>query len=256
MICHGRLKISINTKAFMTIFKHCRTNSQKYFDSPVINNTCPLKSFPKLKVVVMKMRIPLLFMLFSCCYYITASGQTYNKIIKDEEYIDFINKDILRDSVKAKHRVLKRQYPLTVAQFYYKDSADFISKNTYQNQYFIFKRLQYGDKVLTNSLDTLFSRKDIDFFGAQLEAMKPDSLWKYSFKRAKLVDSAEHTDNRRVKHTVYSYSLPLFSFDKSYAIIIKTFYCGLLCGGGAYYVYRRNSFGDWDLVMRINEWGE
>ena len=197
-----------------------------------------------------------LFTFFSCCHYLSVNCQTYNAIIKDEEYIDFINKDILRDSVKAKHRILKLRYPLTEDHFYYKDSAEFASKNTYQNQYFIFKRMQFGEKVLTHSLDTLFSRRDIDFFGAQLEAMKPDSLWKHSFKRAKLVDSAVRTYNRRVKHIVYSYSLPLFSHDKSYAIIIKTFYCGLLCGGGAYYIYRRNSFGDWDLVKQINGWGE
>ena len=56
------------------------------------------------------MRITFLFILFSCCYHLSVSGQTYNTIIKDKEYIDFINKDILRDSVKSKHRVLKRQY--------------------------------------------------------------------------------------------------------------------------------------------------
>ncbi|MBL7722783.1 MAG: hypothetical protein JNK27_01485 [Chitinophagaceae bacterium] len=86
--------------------------------------------------------------------------------------------------------------------------------------------------------------------------MTKNTQWESSFKNSVLVDSAEHIDYRRVKQMVYMYSLPLFSYDKTCAIIIKTFYCGMLCGGGAYYIYRKNSNSDWILITKINEWGE
>ncbi len=86
--------------------------------------------------------------------------------------------------------------------------------------------------------------------------MTQNTIWRSAFENSVLVESADHIDYRRVEHIVYSYSFPLFSYEKNYAIIIKTFYCGMLCGGGAYYIYRRLSNGDWTLIKKINEWGE
>ncbi len=40
--------------------------------------------------------------------------------------------------------------------------------------------------------------------------------------------------NNRVDKVLYSYSLPLFSTDKKYVIIIEAFFCGLVCGDGDY----------------------
>ena len=189
-------------------------------------------------------------------YYSPGWGQTYNTLIADHDYHEFISKVILRDNVKSKHYVLKSQYPLKAGEFFYSDSSDFEIKNNYQNQNFIFKKLKYGSKILSHSLDTIFARKDIDFFGSQLQSMLPETKWKSSFKNAVLVDSAEHIAHRRVKHIVYRYSLPLFSHDRKYAIVIKTFYCGMLCGGGGYYIYRKTNDNNWSLVKTINEWGE
>jgi hypothetical protein len=185
----------------------------------------------------------------------SMQGQTYNKLISDKEYYDFINNDIRCDSIKGKHRILKTRYPLTLDDFFYKDSLDYKGKNNYRNPHFIFRRLQYGNGVLTNFVDTIFTRTDIDFFGTQFQAMTKDTVWQTSFKNSILVDSAEHITYSRTRHVVYRYSLPLFSYDKTYAIIIKTFYCGMLCGGGAYYIYRKNGL-NWTLIKKLNEWGE
>jgi hypothetical protein len=48
-------------------------------------------------------------------------------------------------------------------------------------------------------------------------------------------DVIDKTNYHRVKggKVILNYCLPVFSVDKRKAILIKGFYCGLLCGGGA-----------------------
>ncbi|MCX6318579.1 MAG: hypothetical protein NTW29_14900 [Bacteroidetes bacterium] len=188
-----------------------------------------------------------------------AQAQTYNTFISDKEYIDFINKDILRDSIKVKHRIFRIRHKLYPDELYYKDTADFSTKNTFQNTHFIFKKLSYGNNknILTNQLDTIFTRRDIDFFGEQLRAMKNDTTWTSSFVNSVLIDSVEYDKKdkrvwgRRLKWPVWRYSLPLFSADRRYAIIIKS-----TAFGGGYYIYKRIENGDWMLIKILNQWAE
>jgi hypothetical protein len=134
---------------------------------------------------------------------------------------------------------------------------DFLLKNVYTNSRFIFRRLPYGDKTLTNELDTIFTRQDIDFFGEQFRAMTKDTIWKIPFVNSILIDSVEYDKKdkrvwgRRMKWGVWRYSLPLFSLDRHYAIIIKT-----NSVGGGYYIYRLNESGEWILFKIINQWAE
>jgi hypothetical protein len=186
-----------------------------------------------------------------------ANSQTYNSIITDKEYYDFINNDILRDSVKAKHHIFRQRFKLNPDEFYFKDSADFYAKNNPSNYKFIFRKLPYGNKVLTNEMDTIFTRLDIDFFGEQFKAMTKDTTWRSPFVNSILIDSVEydmkdkHVFGRRTKWGFWRYSLPLFSLDKRYAIIIK-----LDSGSGGYYIYRQNEKGEWVLVKILNQYAE
>ncbi len=109
---------------------------------------------------------PYAFIFLISFFCLKMEGQTYNKLITDKEYNEFITKDIFRDSIRSIHHILKTRYPLIADHFFFKDSVDYETKNSYQNLNFIFRRLNYENKILTNSLDTIFSRKDIDFFGA------------------------------------------------------------------------------------------
>lgn len=183
-------------------------------------------------------------------------GQTYNKIIPDKDYYDFINYDILNDSFKIIHHVFKSKIALDAKLLYYSDSSDFNKKNFASNcTDFIFYRREYNGKIFSNYLDTIFTRTDIDFFGQQLEAMKKTKRWKKSFENSVLIDSVEYDYNgkgfggREMKFGVWGYSLPLFSSDKKYALIIKSNSVSL-----AHYIYKRNNNGGWDFVKKFREW--
>lgn len=181
-----------------------------------------------------------------------ASGQTYNKIISDKEYYDFINNDILSDSFKIVHHVFRNRIKLDRNLLYYKDSADFEKKNLPE---FIFYRRTYEGQILSNHLDTIFTRADIDFFGDQLNATKKIKVWKKPFNNSILIDSPEYNYNeqgltgREMKFAVWGYSLPLFSLNRNYALVIKS-----TSIDEAHYVYKRNDQGGWDFVKKFQAW--
>ncbi|MBK8788186.1 MAG: hypothetical protein IPN43_17270 [Chitinophagaceae bacterium] len=205
----------------------------------------------------MKTFFIILFTLACCLTTASAYSQTYNSLISDSEYFDFINKDILRDSIKVKHHIFRKHYPLLENEFFYKDSADFLLKNVTTNIHFIFRRFPYGHKTITNDLDTIFNRKDIDFFGEQFRAMTKDTIWRIPFTNSIFIDSIEYEKDdkqvgrKRSKWGVWAYSLPLFSLDRHYAIIIKA-----SSTGGGYYIYKLDEYGGWFLIKILNPWSE
>jgi hypothetical protein len=182
-------------------------------------------------------------------------GQTYNRIITDKDYYDFINYDILNDSFKITHNIFRYKIRLNPELLYYRDSADFNKKNFAINcTDFIFHRRVYDGRVLSNYIDTIFTREDIDFFGQQLHAMRKTKRWKEPFVNAVLIDSVEYNYNgkgffgREMKFGVWGYSLPLFSKDRNYVLIIKSDSVS-----SAHYIYKRNKKGGWDFVKTFGE---
>ena len=75
------------------------------------------------------------------------------------------------------------------------------------------------------------------------------------FKNIRLYDTIQLVNNQ-VDKVLYSYSLPLFSSDKKYVIIIEAFYCGLVCGGGDYNLYERQAGNSWKKMKQLVHWDE
>ncbi len=95
----------------------------------------------------------------------------------------------------------------------------------------------YSNRVL---LDTVFPLIDKVNVYQQLKAAK-DSLWHDGFEHIRLVKNAG------IRLNTYYYSLPLFSLDRNYVVIHKSYYCGELCGYFGYYIYRRKGEG-WEYI--------
>jgi hypothetical protein len=180
-----------------------------------------------------------------------VKSQTYSKVISDLEIVDFIGRDLLRDSIVSLNPVFWKP---RLNNFYYKDSADLASKN--DNPEFIFSRyVMRNGKVVSDHLDTIFSRADIDFFKSQIQSISKRNRWKKVFRGTTFNEDFKLDSTNHTKQTIYRYSIPVFSLDRRHAIVIKGFYCGLLCGGGAYYLYRRTAT-DWELLKEFKQWGE
>jgi hypothetical protein len=199
-------------------------------------------------------RFIILVLLFESFF---SSAQVYSKVIPDPEILSFINYDIKTNNIKA---ISSKLYPLNINDFYYKDSIDFARKNSpgslnFTNFIFHYYRVSKS-KEITNNLDTIFSREDIDFFKKQIRGIRKRLYWKTKFANTVFDDDPELDSTNHTKLTVYNYSIPLFSIDRKKVIIIKRFYCGFLCGGGAYNLYIKNTENTWVLFKQMNVWGE
>ena len=96
-----------------------------------------------------------------------------------------------------------------------------------------------------------FSKADSDFLAQQIKGGKKEN-WGRPFGRNKLVKNVPPYPSS----TIYSFSVPLFSSDKKHAMVIEAFFCGIVCGGGAYYIYELEADGTWKRVKKFKEWAE
>ena len=124
--------------------------------------------------------------------------------------------------------------------------ADSLTLNTFQFAQNIFSK--------QNKLTEYFNINDANYFVRQIKEQRKDK-WNLKIKDIKIFNTIELTNNR-VDKVLYSYSLPLFSADKKYVIIIEAFFCGLVCGGGDYNLYQRQNDNSWVRIKQFNHWDE
>ena len=105
-----------------------------------------------------------------------------------------------------------------------------------------------------NKLTQYFNQDDASYFVKQIKQQRKDR-WNLKIKGIKLFNTVELVNNQLDK-VLFSYSLPLFSSNNKYVIIIEAFFCGLVCGGGEYNLYERQTEGGWKKVKTINQWAE
>ena len=146
-------------------------------------------------------------------------------------------------SFKAIRHVDNDILKLHPSNFIYADSLTLSNYEFAQN---IFSKI--------NKLTQYFNKEDADYFVQQINQQRKDK-WQLKIKGIKLFDTIELINNR-VDKVLYSYSLPLFSANKKYVIIIEAFFCGLVCGGGEYNLYERQNDNSWKKEKTFNQWAE
>lgn len=108
------------------------------------------------------------------------------------------------------------------------------------------------------ALQTYFKPEDLKFIEKQYQNQK-DSVWQQNdFKKFNIIDSkekkkiSEHSKKGQRMGSYYSYSFskPLFSLDKKYALVTQQFFCGMMCSDQCIYVYQRDSqSNNWKAIF-------
>lgn len=188
----------------------------------------------------MRLKFSILLLMLS----MAGSAQRYSKSIEDTAIVNFMTWLFTADtSVKAKKQVDTDMLKLDTINFVYADSST-LADYRYAGNIF-------GKR---NKLAAFFTEADANAFVKQVNGQRKFS-WNIKSKKVHFVSSVELINNRLEK-VLYSYSLPLFSTDRKYVIIIEAFYCGLVCGGGEYCLYERQSAGTWKKLRQFNQWAE
>lgn len=107
------------------------------------------------------------------------------------------------------------------------------------------------------ALQNYFKPEDLKFVEKQFLSQK-DSVWqKNDLKKFNITGSAEQKKivehskkgQRMGSYYSYSFSIPLFSLDKKYAIVKRQFFCGLMCSDQCTYLYERDNISNkWKVI--------
>lgn len=155
-------------------------------------------------------------------------SQTYSSVISDKE-ISIFFKELSKSNSLRLEKIDKEIISFNDDTFFgYDDDFDNgILKN----------------KFVLNHL----TKKDIIFLKNQYEGFKA-KFWEVKDFKQKLIDSLEvkeiHSQSYRNKNGLkyYSFSIPIFSKNREYAIIIEYYYCGFMCSNQCVYFYKRRKF--------------
>ena len=182
----------------------------------------------------MKLIIAFAFVLFSSQIF----AQKYSTVVDDSVIVNFMKWQLTSDtSLKGVRNVAIDIIQLNPTDFKFPDSLALTTIDYMQN---IFKK--------RNHLEKYFTEKDAVFFTGQIEA-QIGFEWKLKIKKVFFTNTAE---NENGHPSLYSYSLPIFSPDKKYAIIVERYYCGVVCGGHDFNLYKRLPDNSWEKIKSLN----
>jgi hypothetical protein len=167
-------------------------------------------------------------------------GQTYSSEITDTAITTFMTWFFKSDTSKSNKYVAKRIQTLMPYNFEYKTTT----KYSYP----------FGNIFAHNkSLFKIFTKKDADFFVKQIEKQE-GYYWNFKIKGVQLFDAEANVAPKN--RTVYFYSLPLFSSDKSIVMISTGFVRGEKFAGGVYYLFKKRKGSGWTKIKEFQKWGD
>lgn len=187
------------------------------------------------------LRLYMLFLsLLPICF--NSEAQKYSSSIKDSSVINFMSWYFKNDTALRVRRVIDINIlKLNPENFKFPDSATLRDYRFAQN---IFQP--------TNQLQKYFSSNDAAFFVQQVKRIR-SKKWNLNLAEVELYDKLNAGKSPTIK-SFYAYSLPVFSINKNYVIIIESHYCGLACGGGEYILFKREEGNSWQAIRRFNKW--
>ncbi len=180
------------------------------------------------------------FLLVLICFCSVFSfGQKYSAIIPYQEIIHFMNDmlesdDFAKFEPKRKMLVLSRIIDWQHSSFVRKTKKDSVKAPVPIESGYLFNGIA----------DSVINQANIDYFFEQRQQLQT-KRWKTKFVNTRLIRKSY---NEKVfKH---SYSIPLFSVDKTKAIIYKGFKKNWTTVGLGYYLYHKVN-GKWVLLQTL-----
>ena len=168
---------------------------------------------------------------------VTLHAQKYSSVISDSSILNFMEWFFSNDSTKGVKIVSTRRPTLQAKNFKYQSTVK--DAPLFAN---IFARNKY--------LVETFTKNDADFFVKQIENQK-DYYWDFKIKRVTLFDAESNAAPNN--KTIYFYSIPLFSYDKTMVMISEGYVRGNDYGGGVFYLFKKDKKG-WTKIYEFQKW--
>lgn len=196
----------------------------------------------------MKKLIFLIFIIIN----VNLFGQNYSSIIPDSTILNFLSWEIKHDGL-SKIPSKKRHQKKIYHKIYLWSESEFIKLDSVELK-------NHG--IVDAFSDYLFSENTLSFIGSDLDSVDI----RYMIKQYQGINSnvnwnfdkdlvkIRKNSFRLHKKITYFYSIPIFSKNKNMVLLKKLVYCGKLCAEHAVYIYKKNEFGNWELIHLTNYW--
>lgn len=106
-----------------------------------------------------------------------------------------------------------------------------------------------------NRVNGYLKTEDGAYFLQQIRKQR-EARWAFKWKGIRWMSPDAEGMSYHPGYTLFSYSMPLFTSDHQHVILIKSFYCGLVCGGGAYMLFEKTGPGQWRKLTTYSQWDE
>ena len=176
-----------------------------------------------------------------------AHSQTYSLLIHDDVIEDFffeLSRNLPHEIIKMNEEIL-----------------EWNERDIYGEQDTLY---QIGELTLglmeVDTIHSFFTDKDLNYVIKQFNNLDGDHWYPEDFRKFDIIDSVglnkimshSYSEKKMGKHYSYTFSIPLFSIDRQYAIVQQEFDCGYECSTYCIYIYKRTK--DKKSWSKITSW--
>ena len=176
------------------------------------------------------------------------NAQTYSSVTTDKEIYAFLNwmtknEKKYKEEPKIKPKQVYNKIKKWEIENFVPNSKD--TEKLIKDPYFYDYDLNYLFQKRPGT-DTIFKKPDRTYLIQQFVSIK-DSIWHLKFSKSKLLKK-----KNQKRPNYYSFSIPLFSINKQYVIVRKSYHCGSLCAYRGYYIYKKINNHKWKFITSVN----
>lgn len=177
---------------------------------------------------------------------LTAMAQRYSKLIPDSTIHQFMKWYFSNQDTGQVNRTVS----LDIRKY---NADDF----TLADSSLLRTDVRYITNIFNtrNRVNGYLKSEDGDYFLQQINKQR-EARWTFKWKGIRWMSPDAEGVSYHPGYTLFSYSLPIFTYDHQYVIMIKSFYCGLVCGGGEYMLFENTGPGQWRKITTYSRWDE
>jgi len=173
-----------------------------------------------------------------------TQAQTYSLLVHDESIEDFF----IALSRNLPHQIVKLN----------KDILEWNERDIYGEQDTLFQIGELTKGIMEiDTVKAFFTEQDLKYVEKQYQNLEGVQWYEEDFRKFEILDSIglrkimsrTYSAKKLGKNYSYTFSVPLFSMDKQYAIVQQEFDCGFECSTYCIIIYKQSTDQkSWDKI--------
>ncbi|MBL4755942.1 MAG: hypothetical protein JKY52_20410 [Flavobacteriales bacterium] len=192
----------------------------------------------------MKLNRPILILALAVARWTNTDAQTYSLLVHDETIEYFF----ISLSKNLPHEIIKLN----------RDILEWNERDIYGEQDTLYQIGELTKGIMEiDTVRAFFTEQDLKYVEKQFQNLDGVRWYPEDFRRFDVIDSIglnkimshSYSAKKMGKNYSYTFSIPLFSLDKQYAIVQQEFDCGYECSTYCIFIYKQSADKkSWDKI--------